>query len=175
MIDRRGATFSACGAYRYSLERNTPRKTTAPLDRRVVWIMLNPSIADESKDDPTIRKVRGFSDRWGFNFIQVVNLFALRSTNSSGLLSVHDPIGPYNDGWIIDAVRGAELIVCAWGANVRKPKLKDRPAQVMKLISGGYGSVVAVRLLKDGIPEHRLMLPYDCQPVEIAKAGSNKP
>jgi hypothetical protein len=69
-----GAELSACRTYRYRLWRQWDADL-AP----VVWVMLNPSTADESADDPTIRKCIGFAQRWGYGGIEVVNLYAYRS------------------------------------------------------------------------------------------------
>ena len=43
--------------------------------------MLNSSTADETTDDPTIRRVVDFSRRWGFSQLIVVKLAPLRSTD----------------------------------------------------------------------------------------------
>src|SRR3954451_2301972 len=45
--------------------------------------MVNPSTADAETDDPTIRKVKGFSERAGYGHIIVGNLFAFRAKTSS--------------------------------------------------------------------------------------------
>jgi len=82
-----GAVFSADRRYRYRLWR------TWGTGRRVLWILLNPSKAGAFDDDATIRKCRGFAKRWGFDGIEVVNLFALISTDPKGLLEAQDPIG----------------------------------------------------------------------------------
>src|SRR5579859_5937119 len=102
---RAGATFSACRTYRYRLWRSWE-----PRGSRCVFVGLNPSTADESTDDATIRKCVGFAKRWGFGAIEVVNLFAyagVRSTDPRSLLGVSDPVGPDNDGTMDAALRGA--------------------------------------------------------------------
>jgi len=80
--------------------------------------MLNPSVADASADDPTIRRVRGFSESWGFGGFTVVNLFAEIQTNPAMMGQTCDPVGPENDDYIAQAAEGAKRIVCAWGAGV---------------------------------------------------------
>jgi hypothetical protein len=59
--------------------------------------MLNPSTADERRDDPTIRRCIGFSRARGFGGKTVVNLFALRTPEPRDLREHADPIGPDND------------------------------------------------------------------------------
>jgi len=75
-----GAYFSADHVYRYVLWRRWDRQRE-PL----VWVMLNPSTADDCRDDPTITRCRGFARNWGYGGITVVNLFALRATRPEAL------------------------------------------------------------------------------------------
>ncbi|HDR1569813.1 TPA: DUF1643 domain-containing protein, partial [Pasteurella multocida] len=72
------AIFSDCGTYRYVLWRIWD--TLLP---RITFIGLNPSTADESNDDPTIRRCINFAKKWGYGGIYMVNLFAYRSTDKS--------------------------------------------------------------------------------------------
>ena len=62
-------------------------------------IMLNPSTADADQDDSTIRRLIGFAKRWGNGVLNVVNLYAYRSTDRGALINVSDPVGPDNDHW----------------------------------------------------------------------------
>ena len=78
--------------------------------------MLNPSTADAERDDPTIRRCIGFSRAWGFGGAEMVNLFALRSTDPGRLREAADPVGPGNVAHIADAARGATQVIAAWGA-----------------------------------------------------------
>ncbi len=121
-IDR-PAFFSPCGNYRYGLRRDFAPLMTTRLNppRPCVFCMLNPSIADDLTDDPTIRRCIDFARRWGHTCLFVVNVFAWRATDPNDLRGAPDPIGPLND----DAIRlaffyarnfGGRVIV-AWGAN----------------------------------------------------------
>ena len=83
------AIFSGDRRYRYLLIRRVGTSQS-----RVLFIMLNPSAADEVRDDPTIRRCIGFARDWGFGLLEVVNLFALMSTNPKTLLDAEDPVGP---------------------------------------------------------------------------------
>lgn len=76
----KGAVISQDQLYRYLLWR---RWGTGPV---VTWLMCNPSTADATVDDATIRKCTGFAKRWGFDGIHVINLFALRSRDPLALL-----------------------------------------------------------------------------------------
>lgn len=84
----RGAVISDDGRYRYRLWR-----TWAPELPRMAWIMLNPSTADAEVDDPTIRRCVGFAKREGCGGIEVVNLYAYRSTDPSVLGTVDEKHG----------------------------------------------------------------------------------
>lgn len=112
------ATISPCGTYRYSLFRSTG----AVGDEHLLWVMLNPSTADATKDDPTIRKVVEFTRRAGYGGACVVNLFAFRATKPKDLRRAvrnHGLLfgeGPDNRAAIESAAATSAAIVCAWGA-----------------------------------------------------------
>lgn len=149
------AVFSGCGRYRYELRRQVRDPGLAP--RRVVaWLMLNPSTAGASEDDPTIRKCRGFSERWGCHELVVVNLYAWRSTDPRALLGVEDPVGPENDRHILAAAATAELVVCAWGNNARA----DRRAHVLDMLELYAHKLRCLKIVGGDEPGHPLMLPY---------------
>ena len=93
--------------------------------------MLNPSTADGSQNDPTIRRCIRFAESWGFGAIAVANLFALRSTIPSVLLSAADPVGPANNSVIEELAEGASIVVAAWGAH---PVAKPRAEVVLNLV-----------------------------------------
>jgi hypothetical protein len=138
------AVISECGHYRYRLTR---RWSDAP--GSVTWIMLNPSTADASQDDPTIRRCIAFSKRWGCGSLTVCNLYAYRATNPAELWTVPDPVGPENNNHLIQA--GGDLFVCAWGANA-KP---ERAEAVLELIDG-LAPVMCLGTTKGGAPRHPL-------------------
>jgi hypothetical protein len=70
------------------------------------WVLLNPSTADDRRDDPTIRRCLGFARSLGYGGIHVVNLFAFRATCPRQLRAADDPVGPDNDGFILRAAQG---------------------------------------------------------------------
>lgn len=98
------AEFSPCETYRYALTR-----TWDPEAKKVLWIMLNPSTATENTDDPTVRRVQGFSRAWGFSGAVVANIFALRATDPKELYWHKEPIGPDNDRWIVELASRAAV------------------------------------------------------------------
>src|SRR5216683_1489647 len=65
-----GATFSECRRYRHTLWRTTGDCQFGN-ERICCIIMLNPSTADQSTDDPTIRRCRGFARDWAYGRLAV--------------------------------------------------------------------------------------------------------
>ena len=123
--------------------------------------MFNPSIADEFKDDHTIRKLVGFCKRWGYGSFVVVNLFAYRSPNPRDLATVSNVVGPAYDMEILKALDGVKTLVCAWGCEEHMKQWPNRPYEVLRLIK--YHHIIKLRcfgLTKNGTPRHPLMLPY---------------
>lgn len=142
-----GAVFDVTGRYRYSLWR------AWYVDHpHVVFIMLNPSTADEQKNDPTIRRCIGFARIWGFGSLEVVNLFAYRATSPDELLKVVDPIGTENNRFIVQAVERAKCVVVAWGI---KGALFGRDRDVTQLLTN-WQKVYCLGRTKEGYPRHPL-------------------
>lgn len=145
-----GATFSACRRWRYRLWRRWEPGPT------VLFCGLNPSIASEEADDPTIRREIDFAKRWGFGALLKVNLFGIVSTDPMGLARVEDPIGPANDAHIADAVGRADLVVAAWGCGPGKLRsLVEARAERVRLL---MPAARCLGLTKDGQPRHPLYL-----------------
>jgi hypothetical protein len=105
------AVLSDCGRYRYELTRQWGPDP----GRRVCWIMLNPSTADAIETDQTLEKCVGFSQRWGYDGLVLVNLFAWRATDPRQLGHADDPVGPDNWAHVEAAVTSSPLVVVAWG------------------------------------------------------------
>jgi hypothetical protein len=110
----RSWSISDCARYRYSL---TLRWGSG--ERLITWVLLNPSMVDEMVDDPTTRRVGEFSRRWGYNRLEIVNLFALRAVRPEELSSVEDPVGPKNLAFVRHAITNAELVVVGWGDGIQ--------------------------------------------------------
>jgi hypothetical protein len=147
------AVVSPDGRYRYLLTRRVgPGRKTA------TFIMLNPSTADATVDDPTIRKCIGFSRRWRCGMLEVVNLFAFRATDPRHLKVATDPVGPANLYWILRTIAGAHgTVVCAWGVHGAH---QDQDAEVLRWLRGRAIRLVALGLTRNGHPRHPLYAPY---------------
>ncbi|REA00199.1 hypothetical protein DEQ92_20310 [Haloferax sp. Atlit-6N] len=151
--NRADAVLSDDGTYRYRLSRtwNTDKPAVA-------FVMLNPSTADATSDDPTIRRCLGFAKDWGFGSLVVANLFALRSTDPAVLAGHTDPVGPENDAYLQDVCDSAEQVVVAWGA---KGSLNGRAEAVADLLDD-Y-DLYALDTTKAGHPAHPLYQPADAE------------
>jgi hypothetical protein len=106
-----GATISDCGLYRYDLWRIWDQSKP-----HVLFIGLNPSIADASQDDPTVRRCIDYVKRWEqFGGFYLCNLFAFRATERDDMQAASDPVGPENDAYIRERVSKAQLVIGIWG------------------------------------------------------------
>lgn len=158
------AIISDCGKYRYHLHRHVGMGGRGSC----CFVMLNPSTADATQDDPTIRRCIGYTKSLGCDSLEVVNLFAYRSTDPGVLaaMSRDAAIGPDNDQYIRRATALAEFVICAWGNH---GSLFGRDREVLELIRAVGRKPMALKMnAKSRQPAHPLYLKGDARPVEIA-------
>ncbi len=144
------AVFDSTRVYRYRLDRHI-----GPSQKTCMFVLLNPSTADESSDDPTIRRCKAFARREGCGNLIVCNLYAYRSTDPRILSLIPDPIGRENRQYIIDAMKDADIIVAAWGSN----HLGGEWVEEVKRLLGFKCRALKINLRGD--PGHPLYLPSD--------------
>jgi hypothetical protein len=148
-----GATFSPCRNYRYALWRIwEPNKPLA------LFVGLNPSTANETTDDPTIRKVRSIVKDWGYGGFYMMNLFAWVSKEPKDLETCPDPIGQQNNMYLQVQAGKCARVVFAWG---QFEQAKKRAQEVAGLFPGG----LALKVNNDGSPRHPLYTPKGLVPV----------
>jgi hypothetical protein len=121
------AILSPCRRYRFALWR---RWDPGP---QVLFILLNPSTADESSDDPTVRRCIGFAKAWGFGAVAISNLFAFRTPYPALPPACPHPVGPENDAWLDRLHEESSLTVAAWGNHGR---LLGRGTVVQQMLPG---------------------------------------
>jgi hypothetical protein len=153
----RDAELDATRTYRYTLYRAW---SGAP--GRVLWVMLNPSKADENDEDPTIRRCIGYSTAWGYGSLTVCNLFALVSTDPGVLWSHPDPVGPENLEAIQREVIEADFVILAWGAFQQK-RVREQAVVTFEVVRSKDPHCLAIA--KDGHPKHPLYLAATLKPV----------
>jgi len=186
------ADFSPCGAYRYTLGREySIEHRLEGVESRpgyIVWLMLNPSEAHESHDDPTVHRcfvrsrsmLLGYRDnrseiRVGWDSAVVLNLFALRATNPEVMLAAEDPVGPMNNPVLREVCSGADFLMIAWGCDGRH---RDRDVEVLAnlrtqwRVEGGTPRNIYALGLNDAFgdrpsPCHPLYLGYDKRAIPL--------
>jgi len=160
----RNAIISPCKRYRYQLERSWSAQTSR--NSTVTFIGLNPSTADITKDDPTIRKCMAFAKAWQFKKLFMVNLFSWRATNPNELMEAKNPIGSLNDKYLDEAVSRSTLVVACWGEYGtfmgRSDDVRGRYPRRLSCLSTN----------QSGEPTHPLYLPATLEPVKWRKKSA---
>tara|TARA_B100000902_G_C27016535_1_gene767481 strand:- start:68 stop:529 length:462 start_codon:yes stop_codon:yes gene_type:complete len=147
---KREAIISKCGKYRYSLLREWNKSKG-----KVLFIMLNPSTADDKEDDKTIIRCINFAKDWGYGGLMVGNLFAYRTTYPKELFKTKNPEGKDNLKRIKQMIKRSDLVICAWGNKQGSP-----PKYLRELSELHY-----LKLLDDRkTPGHPLRLKKDTKP-----------
>lgn len=160
----RSAIFSEDKVYRYVLERRW-----GPGDM-VLFMMLNPSTADETQDDNTIRRCISFAKTWGYGGLFIWNLYAYRSTDQSVLDRVAEPIGRENEDWLWKLIPQSRLLVAAWGANPNRGSYKER--EFVMLVGPLYDhDVYCVGITEKGHPRHPLYIEGKPDPILYLAKG----
>ncbi|KIC77383.1 DUF1643 domain-containing protein [Streptococcus constellatus] len=147
------AIISKDKIYRYKLSR-----TWGSTKPTILFIGLNPSIADENIDDPTITRCINFAKDWGYGTLLMANLFAFRSTYPKDIYLIDDPIGKDNDHYLLECVTQSDLIVACWGNN---GTYMNREKVIKELVPNLY----CLQKNKNGTPHHPLRSPRNIHPL----------
>lgn len=155
-----GAEISEDGLYRYLLWRT---QESLPTAKPCVFIMLNPSTADATIDDPTIKRCIEFARRESCGRLLVVNLFAYRSTDPRKLKDFTNRIGGDNDYYINNMIWKAKdeggIVIAAWGSHGA-----EYPARVERVLDMAKWAEMPLQcfgLTLTGQPKHPLYLRAD--------------
>lgn len=160
----REAHFSDHEQYRYRLSVTWGAGPVA------AWCMLNPSTADEMRNDPTVERCERRSRALGCGGMIVVNLFAYRATDPAdmramGVDAISEPGDcRRNDLAIMQAAAEADIVICGWGNH---GTFLGRSAKMLEYLrAAGYGGKLHAILVnaKSGQPAHPLYLSYDLGP-----------
>ena len=150
------AQYSDCECYRYSLTR-----IWNSAERRVLFVMLNPSTATEIQNDPTVERCERRARHLGYGAFRVTNIFAWRATDPRDLRAAAEPNGADNDKVLVEGANWAHDIIAAWGVHGAH---LDRGQTVAELLRGTGKPLFHLGLSKQGHPRHPLYLPYAQMP-----------
>lgn len=171
---RSWALISKDGHYRYLLGRTWNEQKPV-----CGWVMLNPSTADGREDDPTMRKVIGFTERMGCGGCLVGNLFAWRATDPDDLFTADDPVGPRNDEHLAQVLALTPVgeavqrptVVAGWGKI--RPRWRPRADKVALLAFQASRPLHCLGVNSDATPRHPLMLAYVTPLLLLGEARAN--
>jgi hypothetical protein len=147
-----GAIFSDDRKYRYVLWRIWDEKRPF-----VAFIGLNPSVANELKDDPTIRRVKKFASDWQYGGVYMLNLFAYITPYPAELRSCEDPVGE-NDKYLEEYGRKCDKVIFAYGSF---EEAIERAKKVKEMFTTPFALIIN----QDGSPRHPLYVPANTIPV----------
>ena len=150
------AVYSDCEQYRYALTRIWDADA-----RRVMFVMLNPSKADEIANDPTVERCERRALYLGYGAFRVTNIFAWRDTDPHAMRKATSPVGPDNDQTIIEGARWADDIIAAWGAHGEH---HDQGGYIRDLLFRTEMPIFHLGMTKAGHPRHPLYISYAQQP-----------
>ena len=128
------------------------------------FVLLNPSSADETREDPTVRRCIGFARSLDYGALELVNLYAYVATDPAELRRASYPVGRSNDRHIEAVARECERVVLARGVHAAR---LHRPGEVLGLLREMGVEPCCLRLTAGGHPEHPLRLPLGCGLVRI--------
>jgi len=152
-----GALFSDDRRYRYKLWRRWESDNA----RSLLCIGLNPSTADESNEDPTIRRVIRFAHSWGLGAMRMMNLFGYVTPYPKELVA--------DDSWEMnreiihingkDVLASGGIVLFAWG---NFTEARDRGAEVADL----FPQAMCLGHNTNGSPKHPLYIRGDTVPTQ---------
>ena len=147
----RNARFSNDKKHRYKLSRHWDLNKP-----QILYIMLNPSIGNESIDDPTIRRLLNFTKNFDYGGFFVGNLFTYITPNPKTL---DTSIGLTNKNLnvLTNLVSKVDEVVYAWGNSIEEPN------EFKKFIPNPmcFGKNL------NGTPKHPLYLPSNSKIIKF--------
>lgn len=149
----KSATISTCGLFRYELVR-----TWGFGEGLLALIMLNPSFADDKKDDPTVSAAVVMAKRWGFGGLIIGNLFAWRSSSPKNLRDAFEAqvaVGIDNDVHLRSIINASSQVMVGWGGE--GDRYMERVKQVDHLIRHLNKMPRCIGTTNTGQPKHPLL------------------
>lgn len=146
-------------AYRFTLTRSWPGG-----DGECLFVMQNPSTADATHNDPTIKRCIKFAVSWGYSSLRVVNTNPVRATKPSDCYVPIEMILAHNDWQVQRALPHARTVVAAWGVDANA----DLVARMQRLLAAR--DVYVIAFTQHGLPRHPLYLRKDLKPTQWRRA-----
>lgn len=158
-----GAVLSGCGTFRWRLDRHIGAgHVTAAV------FGVNPSTADATLDDQTVRKWRGFGRRLGWHRLIVGNVFGFRATDVRALAAAPDPVGANNGQYLREIIAEADVLIPCWGNRAKLPKpLRPDLDSLLALLRASGKPMRCWGRTAAGDPRHPLTLGYETPLMDV--------
>ncbi len=110
-------SISKCNKYRWSLDLEI-----SDVDKKLIFIGLNPSLSNKYFLDNTTKKILKISNKNNYGKVKIINLFGLISKDPKLLFLHKDPNGKFNNKVIKESIQYWSLnsncnIWLGWGNN----------------------------------------------------------
>ncbi len=152
------ALLSSCRKYRYKLYRDVNKDG----DKVIAYFGINPSTADETINDHTVKKWIGFTKRNNGKRLIAANVFAFRTTQVSELAKVDNPVGTNNIKHVMEVINESDVLVPCWGDRSKIPtELHAELDKFLILLEQSGKPVLCFGKTKSGDPKHPQMLGYE--------------
>ena len=148
----RKALLSLDKTNRFFLER-----TWNESKKRVLYILLNPSMADSKIDDPTTKKLISFTKKWGYGGFSLCNLYSFRTSCPKVLYKSLEKSNKKNKEYLKTHIYKSHKIIYGWGATEKEPKW------LIKLVKTPY----CFGKNQNQTPKHPLYLKNDTKLIEF--------
>lgn len=136
---------------------------------------VNPSTASPNDLDPTMKRVKSFAEKSGYDSYVMINLYPMRSTNPDKMHDTMDKeIVENNLKYIKEIISTGNVDVwAAWGKLIEKRAyLKGCLSQIAELAYTYHCKWYTIgETTKDGHPRHPLYLNGQCELVDFDIAG----
>lgn len=155
-----GADFSTDRKYRYSLWRIWDK--TLPL---VMFVGLNPSTANETESDPTIRSCERIAKANGYGGFYMMNCWAYIATDPA-LLKINPMSEEWNNNALTVIARKCKDVVFAWGS-FKIVQVMGRDAELAEM----FPRAKALHINKNGSPKHPLYCKSETRFIDYTSKG----
>ncbi|MFK7875548.1 MAG: DUF1643 domain-containing protein [Paracoccaceae bacterium] len=152
------ASFSDCGRYRHCLSRDWTPVGTTP--KSVLFIGLNPSVADADVSDPTCHRELTFAQDWGYTRYLKANVLDWRATSPNDIPKDLDTArSSQNMMTLADLAQISDTIVMASG-NVH-PRFARAELETLELLRSSGKPMMCLGKNKSGAAKHPLYIRKD--------------